>query len=314
MYGRGLETFLAVAMSRTLKEAATVLHQSQSTVSYNLKSLEVMLGVELIDRRKGHKVTQLTAAGSTLLPIAMKWSEVIREIQSIKSTPRHYLSIGAVESINQCLLPDLYHTLNGRKMNINVSTNYSIDLYKLLEERTVNVAFVVTQVPSKNVAISLVRREKMCVLRSGLCECEEFSTITTDELDPVFELYYDWSFPFQMWHDHVWANQTSGSRLKVGTMCHLDAFLAGDPRYWIVAPESVALMYRKKGLKIQNITPEPPERLCYKITHRKPHPALFLRLKCLTRCSGGGASTQGRRPRTTRHGPVGLPGSRGRLP
>ena len=278
MYEKGLETFLAVAMSRTLREASNILNLSQSTVSYNLKNLETLLGLDLIDRKKGYKNIHLTPAGDILLPLAMRWSEIIREIGAIKSVPRHQLSIGCVESANHCILPDFYHSLVNQNINIKVSTHFSLDLYKMLEERTVDVAFVVIQIPSNNINIFPFKREKMVVLRSSLCDCEEYSTIRTVDLDPAFEVYFDWSFAFQTWHDHMWQN-TDGPHFKTMTMLHIDSFLAGDERYWMIAPDSVANFYRKKGLKIQNVSPEPPERIYYSITHRKPNPSVVPALK-----------------------------------
>ncbi len=270
MYEKGLETFLAVAMSKTLKDAAVLMSLSQSTVSYNLKNFEELLGVELVDRRKGHKVIQLTSSGKALLPLALKWSEIIREIQSFNSTQQYYLSIGGVESVNYCILPDLYNSLVEHKIYCKISTDLSIELYKMLDNRVVDVAFVVTEIPYDNVNITQFKQENMCVLRSNLCECEEFITIGPHELDPDFELYVDWSFAFQVWHDNVWP-QLRTPRLKIDSFYQLDSLLVGDARYWIIVPNSVAQLYRSKGLKIQYITPEPPERKYYKITHRKPH-------------------------------------------
>ncbi len=273
MYEKGLETFLAVAMSKTLKDASVLLALSQSTVSYNLKALENQLGVELIDRRKGHKVTQLTPAGKNLLPLAMKWSEVIKEIQAINVAQRYFLSIGGVESVNYCILPDFYNSLSEHKIDCKISTNLSIELYKMLDDRIIDVAFVVTEIPYDNVNITPFKQEGMCVLRSGLCDCEEFAHIEPNELNPDFEIYVDWSFAFQMWHDNAWP-QLRTPRLKIDNFYQLDSLFVGDSRYWIIVPNSVAQLYKKKGLKIQYINPNPPERMYYKITHRKPHSSI----------------------------------------
>ena len=44
MHEKGIETFLAVSMSRTLGKAAELLNVTQSTVSYNLSELESEMG------------------------------------------------------------------------------------------------------------------------------------------------------------------------------------------------------------------------------------------------------------------------------
>ena len=63
---KGLDVFLAIAMSKTLSDAASVLGLSPSAVSYNLKCLENSLGLDLVDRKKGFKNIHLTPAGITL--------------------------------------------------------------------------------------------------------------------------------------------------------------------------------------------------------------------------------------------------------
>ena len=272
MYEKGLETFLAVAMSRTLKDAANMLNLSQSTVSYNLKNLEKLLGTELIDRKKGYKTVQLTGAGNTLLPLAMKWSEVIREIESIKSEQRHQLSIGCVESVNHCLFPDFYHSL-AEQITLKITTNHSLDLYRMIEDRVVDVAFVVNQVISSNLGITLFSREKMKVLRMQKSSEGESGVVDASELNPRFEVFLNWSFAYQIWHDHVWPNTAGGAHFETDTLQHIDSFLAGDSRYWIIVPNSAADYYIDKGFTAMDIRPEPPERVCYMLVHKKPNPS-----------------------------------------
>ena len=272
MYEKGLETFLAVAMSRTLKEAANMLNLAQSTVSYNLKNLEKLLDAELIDRKKGYKTVQLTAAGNTLLPLAMKWSEVIREIESIKSEQRHQLSIGCVESVNHCLFPDFYRSL-AEQITLKITTNHSLDLYQMIEDRTLDVAFVVNQIISSNLGITLFSREKMKVLRTKNAAPDPPRTVDASELNPRFEVFLNWSFAYQIWHDHVWPNAANGAHFETDTVRHIDSFLAGDARYWIIVPASVADYYTDKGFVAMDLHPEPPERICYMLVHKKPNPS-----------------------------------------
>ena len=68
MHEKGIETFLAVAMSRTLGKAAELLNVTQSTISYNLSKLESEMGMILVDRQKGMKSIRLTPSGEGFLP------------------------------------------------------------------------------------------------------------------------------------------------------------------------------------------------------------------------------------------------------
>ena len=273
MYEKGLETFLAVAMSRTLKDASNVLNLSKSTVSYNLKNLEKQLDMELIDRRKGFKTIQLTAAGDALLPLAMKWDEIVREIASMTSSQRHKLSIGCVESLNQCLFPDFYHSLS-ENITLKITTEHSLELYQMLEDRMLDVAFVVNQVIASNLNVVPFYRERLKVLKLSEDGVDEAGTVNVSELNPRYELFINWSLSYQIWHDHVWPN-VSDHHFETDTVRHVDSFLAKGKRYWIIAPESVGDYFQRWGLKAHNIDPEPPERICYKLTHKRPNPSVI---------------------------------------
>jgi len=110
MNGKGMEAFLAIAMGQTFIRAAEVLNLSQSSVSHRLKQLEREMGV---------KSTELTAAGEALLPVALKWQEVQRELISAQSEmPTHRLAIGAIDSVNAYLLPPVLEALKKHKPRI----------------------------------------------------------------------------------------------------------------------------------------------------------------------------------------------------
>ncbi|MFD2880212.1 LysR family transcriptional regulator [Paenibacillus rhizoplanae] len=53
MYFPGIEAFLAIVRTGSISKAAELLHLSQATVSYRLKTLEQEMGGLLVERRKG---------------------------------------------------------------------------------------------------------------------------------------------------------------------------------------------------------------------------------------------------------------------
>ncbi|WP_323120718.1 LysR substrate-binding domain-containing protein [Burkholderia alba] len=65
-----LRTFLVVAETGSISEAADVLHRTQAAVSMALRRLEEELGRRLLDRSS--RGVKLTAAGGMLLPYAQK--------------------------------------------------------------------------------------------------------------------------------------------------------------------------------------------------------------------------------------------------
>ncbi len=274
---KGLDVFLAIAMSKTLSEAANILNLSSSAVSYNLKCLENSLGIELVDRKKGIKSIHLTQAGETLLPLAMRYEEVVRDISNIRKTSRHSLSIGAVESINHCMLPPFFHSLKRSNLDIRVGTYTSLELYRLTESREIDVAFAVNLVPSNKLNIVPFLVEDMRLICKAIDGKSE-GTIKAQTLDPDFEIYINWSLTFQIWHDHIWS-ENKRARFQTDAVTHIDSFLLEDDRYWIIAPDSVACFYRKKGFDVRLIEPSPPKRVCYKITHHSPAQGVCSALK-----------------------------------
>ena len=164
---RELDVFLAVSTSKTLTDAANVLNLSVSTVSYNLKKLETTLGVKLIDRGKGFHSIKLTSAGNDLLQLALKWDEVMRNITTIKEKPRYLLSIGSVESMNHCFFPSFFQSLRDSNIDLKICSYESLDMYKLVENKEIDVAFVVHQIPSIKLDISVYNKERMMLITSN---------------------------------------------------------------------------------------------------------------------------------------------------
>ena len=274
---KGLDVFLAIAMSKTLSDAASVLGLSPSAVSYNLKCLENNLGLDLVDRKKGFKNIHLTPAGVTLLPLAIKYDEVIREVSIIRKNPRYQLSIGCVESINHCLFPTFLHSLRKYNIDIKVDTNTSLELHRLTENREIDIAFVVNQIPSTKLNISPFLREDMKLIRSATND-KTNAIVSAQTLDPNFEIYINWSLAFQIWHDRIWS-ENKRAHFQTNSVVHIDSFLLGDEKYWIIAPDSVANFYQSRGFNIHSITPAPPQRVCYKITHHSPKHSISPALK-----------------------------------
>jgi DNA-binding transcriptional LysR family regulator len=269
MNGKGMEAFLAIAMGQTFIRAAEVLNLSQSSVSHRLKQLERGMGVVLVDRKKGGKSTELTTAGEALLPVALKWQEVQRELISAQSEmPAHRLAIGAIDSVNAYLLPPVLEALKKHKPRIylTVRTHKPPELYQMIESRELDVAFVPHAQSSQYVQVESFHRETLLVARRG--SSKRPGTIRASELDPTDELRVGWGTEFNLWHDKVWGS-TPKEQLRVDSISMVKAMLQGD-RDWAIVPESASSFLSREGFCFQKLTPPPPERIVYKITHRFP--------------------------------------------
>lgn len=273
MHEKGIETFLAVAMSRTLGKAAELLNVTQSTISYNLSELEGEMGMILVDRQKGMKSIRLTPGGESFLPLALKWQEVSREISNARNPgSAHSLAIGGSENVNCRLLPNVYLDLleHTPPVYLRIVTDPSDQMYQAIESRSIDVAIVLHEETTRYVQIEPFFREKLLVARipeEGEAPAEE---IAPTALMPELEFYIEWSSSFRLWHDHLW------DPIRTVKMRHDSVNLMGGlmskPGQWCMIPESAVpyLALNKPDIVFQSVSEEPPELIYYKLTHRYP--------------------------------------------
>jgi DNA-binding transcriptional LysR family regulator len=92
-----LQTFVAIVEEGSFTGAAEKLHIAQPWVSVQLKQLEEMLGLTLMERQKG-KLLRLTAHGREFLEIARKMlaacSEATGEFTALRNKDRKHLVVG----------------------------------------------------------------------------------------------------------------------------------------------------------------------------------------------------------------------------
>jgi len=273
MHEKGIEAFLAVAMSRTLGRAAELLNVTQSTVSYNLKELENDMGMILVDRQKGMKSVHLTPAGESFLPIALKWQEVSREISNARNPGSAYsLAIGGSENVNCRLLPPLYSNLlrHDPAVYLKISMDPSDQMYQAVESRAFDLAIVLHEETTRYVQIEPFYQEDLVVARiphEGEEPAEEVSPAT---LRPEDEFYIKWTSGYRLWHDHLW-DPSRSVKLRLDSAALVSTIMV-SPGQWCMVPRSAIRRLYAENNKIifQNIADPPADLLYYKITHRYP--------------------------------------------
>ncbi|MFB7615538.1 LysR family transcriptional regulator [Kitasatospora sp. NPDC056181] len=118
---RQLRTFEAVVRHRTVTDAAVALDLAPSSVSQQIRTLEVALGEALFVR--GPKGMGLTAAGRRLRPWARSLlaqaEQAVREVRG----ERRLLRLGALETIAGSHVPQVLARLAERRPDIDVEVH-----------------------------------------------------------------------------------------------------------------------------------------------------------------------------------------------
>lgn len=272
MNNLGMDTFLALVRTQNISRAAEQLNVAQSTVSKRLKQLEQEIGTILFERVQGNKTFRLTPAGESLIAAAERWLSVWRDIQSIKfETPKLSLAIGTLDSMNYALFPSLYQALSRHqpRINLKIFTSHSRELYDLTERREVDVAFTLLLREEPNIVAEKYFTEPLVGLRMAASSHAKLKSVHPHELDPNDELFVFWGPHYKIWHDQWWDPFCPG-RILIDTSQLIFSFFS-NTRQWAIVPRSVAWKAQKTGnYSIFRFTKAPPDRICYKITHKYP--------------------------------------------
>ena len=273
MHEKGIETFLAVAMSRTLGKAAELLNVTQSTISYNLSELESEMGMILVDRQKGMKSIHLTPAGESFLPLALRWQEVSREIGNARNPGSAYsLTVGGSEGVNCRLLPEVYSALleHDPPVYLRIETDPSDKLYEAVENRMLDVAITLHEENTRYVQVEPFYKEGFVVARIPFDGEDTAEFIKLSELRQDGELHIEWSSGYRLWHDHIW-NPIKSFRVKVDSVGLLTSLMK-HPGQWCVVPASAEVQFRRElpCAVFQRLYDSPPDLVYYKLTHRYP--------------------------------------------
>ena len=276
MYVAGIDAFLAIVQYHNFKRAAEFLHLTQATVSYRLKTLEQELGAILIERSKGVRTISLTPFGEEFVSIAERWYALKRDTEKLQACgPQLSLFIGGSNSLNTYVLPPLYRALiqHMPKIRFQFRTQHSVELWDTLERREIDVAFVKMERTVPNIVAEPFFIDECVLVRSAMPESVALQPIHPTELNCEHEIYWNWGPSFQMWHERWW-DPLRSSYIQVD-VAGLVFSLIEDSKKWSVVPKSVANAFVKSGkFVIQQLLDPPPDRVCYKITHKNVKPAI----------------------------------------
>jgi DNA-binding transcriptional LysR family regulator len=276
MYVAGIDAFLAIVQTQSLRKAAELLNLTQATISYRLKILEQEMGSTLVERGKGIQKITLTPFGENFITIAERWSKLKQDTEKLQASgPQLSLSIGGSNSLNTYVLPPLYRTLTQHRPRIRLQfrTQHSVELWSTMERREIDVAFVKMERTVPNIDVEPFFVDETVLIRPATYQLGDLQPIHPTELNCEDEIYWNWGPAFQMWHDRWW-DPIRSAYIPVD-IAGLIFLLMQDPKQWSVVPKSVANTFVKTGqFVIQQLLDSPPKRVCYKIIHRNIKPSV----------------------------------------
>lgn len=268
MYYIGIEAFLAVVENGSISKAADILNLSQSSVSYRLKTLENELGFKLVERSKGIQGIELTKQGYSFLSVAEKTLALQKETEKIKSEGNTTtLTVGTADSISLYLMTGLYKGLleNFRNIRPFILTQHTIETYNSIKTRGIDIGFVKRDFAMPNVKVQKMMDEEMVLVRYGDPEnCK--GEIEPKELQAENEIFMDWGYTYQIWHDYWWKPQNYTIRVDAADLIFE---MLDSEQKWAIVPRSIFDAMQNRGpFYEQDLKQKPPGRGCYMIRHK----------------------------------------------
>lgn len=268
----GIRTFLTIVQTKNLTKASQLLYVTPSTISYRLKTLERELGVELVERSKGATQVRLTPSGENFVKLAERWSLLWQETNVFsKSGAQVNLNISAPASLSVNFLVPLYRGLyrHEPRMRIRVCTQHTEEAVESVMRREMDIAFIGRDIPTPStVTVRPFVDEDMVLLTPGRRE-DGGEPIAIGDLDPEYEIYWNWGTAYEAWHDQHW-DPAYPRRVQVD-MAHLIPTLMTDKRGWTIVVRSLGELFaRTHGFRVQELLEPPDRRVYYKVTHNHP--------------------------------------------
>ncbi|MEV1047021.1 LysR family transcriptional regulator [Streptomyces sp. NPDC049916] len=142
---RQLTTFHRVATLLSFTRAASELKYAQSSVTAQVKGLEVALGVELFERLRGG--IRLTTAGERLVPYAERILSLVDEARDETTgwaEPSGVLTIGTTESLTSYRMPSVLEFFHHRYplLQLALRTSESAQTCEALRQGAYDMGFL----------------------------------------------------------------------------------------------------------------------------------------------------------------------------
>ena len=164
-----LKTFVRVALTLNLSEAARQIHRTQSSVTEQMQALEADLGVALFDR--SNRKLALTAAGECLLGYAGRLIDLADEargaVLAAAGSAGRTLDVGGIETLAAAFLPDVVARMAAAHPGIavRVTVGATSALHDKVKDGTLDAAvFFGTRAPGDDIACSTIAHAPLVLI------------------------------------------------------------------------------------------------------------------------------------------------------
>ena len=197
-----LKTFLEVGHTRHFGKAAENLYLTPSAVSFRIKQLESLLGVELFSRHRNN--IQITPAGERMRPYAESmlnaWDRAQQDI-ALSENNALQLSIGAAPNLWDAYLQPyinlVYTSMPGLALRADVISPQLMS--RQLLERTLDIAVLFDPPKVDDIKRELLQQVELVMVTSNI------------SIDPVVKnvinyIKVDWGTAFNIQHAREYSN------------------------------------------------------------------------------------------------------------
>lgn len=278
-----VETYLAVVRAGSLLRGSEIVHTTQSTVSYRIRSLERRVGRRLLIRARGSRGVTLTSDGRNFLELAERWEKLSGEAQLLQEEGDMRLSIGSVQVLTRYVLPPLYeYFVSHRKgLSLRLETGSGVDLAEKVATGHLHAAYTVFSYEHVDLRVTRLARFPMkIVIKAPPKHMKDEIAVTS--LDPASEVGMPWGADYQLWRQQAGLSSPRLTSDSVNTL----APLLHSPGIWSFVPEfMVKQLEETTGCTAIRPLPDPPFQSIYYTKRRRSQSSTTPEIKFLEHAS-----------------------------
>lgn len=220
-----LEQFMAIATSKTMRQAAEKLYLSQPTLSQNLKKLEAELGVPLFDR--SHKKMELTSYGQILLKhcdhMIGDWHALLDALAAEKSRQASTLHVGCYSTVHTFFeMPQLATAFP--ELYFEVSVKETPDLLAGFDEGSYDLIIVPEEPLTAGLDLVPIDEERLYLSVPKVLPLAKRSELTLPEFTKAQFLVPSDICGLSSWYKHIL--EVAGVNPLMVEFAERDAYLA----------------------------------------------------------------------------------------